>query len=63
MIIKKKYPKNRKNKKNYNYYPVYNIPKGYSGKKRGRKTHEERLKKIEEERFRVLIKQTTLYFD
>jgi hypothetical protein len=62
MIIKKSYPKNRKSKNNY-YTPVYNIPKGYSGKKRGRKTHEERLKKIEEERFRVLIKQTTLYFD
>lgn len=64
----KKYPKNRKQKKEAKkiyYTPLY-YSGGYTGAKRGRKTNQEReekQKQIEGERFKFEIKHTVIIFD
>ena len=48
--------------KYYNYKPLYDDGM-YEGKKRGRKTKEEKKKYIEDQKLKVVYKVTILRFD
>ena len=69
-MIKKKYPKNRKSSKIIDFSSDEEPPKKvtkperiYKGKRRGRKTQEERLRLQHENRFRFEWKQTIITFE